>query len=104
MELLSSLWRAGVILAGAFGLPGLSVGSLYYFVSCIWLAWAVCGLSVVLLGQSRGNFCLSVPCFTIACRNYVVLGLWSESVRATFLLLEISNAFPVPMLRQVFLK
>ena len=32
----------------------------------------------------------------------MVLGLWFESTRATFLLSEISNALPVPMPRQVF--
>ena len=37
-------WRAGVILLGAFGSPGLSVGSLCYFLWCLWLVWAVCGL------------------------------------------------------------
>ena len=37
-------WRAGDILLGVFGLPGLSVGSLCYFLWCLWLAWAVCGL------------------------------------------------------------
>ena len=43
MEPLSFLWRAGVILVGAFGLPGLSVGSslLLFVVSlarlgCLW--------------------------------------------------------------------
>ena len=102
LEPLSSIWRAGVILVGAFGLPGLSVGSLYYFLWCIWLVWSVCGLSLSLLGQSRANLLLVRSMFSIACRNYVVLGLWSESVRATFFLVEISNALPVPMLRQVF--
>ena len=38
----------------------------------------------------------------IAWRIWVVLGLWFESARATFSPLEISNAFPVPMLRQVW--
>ena len=30
--------------------------------------------------------------------------MWFESVRATFSVLEISNALPAPMLRQVFLE
>ena len=33
----------------------------------------------------------------------MVLGFWFESARATFILLEIVNALPVPMLRQVCL-
>jgi len=37
-------WRVGVILLGAFGSPGLSVGCLCYFLWCLWLVWAVCGL------------------------------------------------------------
>ena len=41
---LSSLLGAGVILLGAFGSPGLSVGSLCYFLWCLWLVSAVCGL------------------------------------------------------------
>ena len=44
LEPLSSLWLSGVILLGAFGLPGLSVDALCYFLWCLWLVWAVCGL------------------------------------------------------------
>ena len=44
LEPLSSLWRPGVILSGAFGSPVLSVGSLCHFLWCLWLVWAVCGL------------------------------------------------------------
>ena len=50
LEPLSFLWRAGLILLGAFGLPGPSVCSYCYFFWCLWLVWAVCGLSVILLG------------------------------------------------------
>ena len=35
LEPLSFLWRVGVILLGALGLPGLSVGSLCYFLWCL---------------------------------------------------------------------
>ena len=37
-------WRVGVILMGAFGSPGLSVDPHCYFLWCLWLVWAVCGL------------------------------------------------------------
>ena len=55
LEPLSSLWRAGVMLLGAFGLLGLSVGSLCYFSWSLWLVWAVCGLSLLMfvVGISR---------------------------------------------------
>ena len=33
-------WRAGFILLGAFGSPGLSVGPLCYLLWCLWLVWA----------------------------------------------------------------
>ena len=35
LEPLSFLWRVGVILLGALGLPGLSLGSLCYFLWCL---------------------------------------------------------------------
>ena len=71
-----------------------------YFLWCLWLVWAVCGLSLLFLRRFSANVCLFVQCFTSAWRIQVVLGLWFESARATFFLLEFSNAFPVP--RQVF--
>ena len=37
-------WRAGFILLGAFGSPGLSVDPHCYFLWCLWLVWVVCGL------------------------------------------------------------
>ena len=37
-------WRAGFILLGAFGSPGLSVDPHCYFLCCLWLVWVVCGL------------------------------------------------------------
>ena len=44
MESPSFLWRAGVMLSVAFGLPEPSVGFLCYFLCCLWLVRAVFGL------------------------------------------------------------
>ena len=44
LESPSSLWRASVILLVFFGLLEPSVGSLCYFLWCLWLVRAVCGL------------------------------------------------------------
>ena len=44
LESPSSLWRAGVMLSVAFGLPEPSVGFLCYFLCCLWLVRAVFGL------------------------------------------------------------
>ena len=68
LEPLSFPWRAGVMLLRVFGLPGLSVSSLCSFLWCLGPVWAVCGLSLLLLGQFGCNICLFVPCFSIACR------------------------------------
>ena len=44
LESSSSLWRAGVMLSVAFGLPEPSVGFFCYFLCCLWLVRAVFGL------------------------------------------------------------
>ena len=44
LESSSSLWRAGVMLSVAFGLPEPSVVFLCYFLCCLWLVRAVFGL------------------------------------------------------------
>ena len=70
-----------------------------YFFWCLWLVWAVCGVSMLLLGQLRGNF---------ACSFYVLPSIgefrwcWGCGLKVLVRRSEISNALPVPMLRQVF--
>ena len=81
--------------------PGCQWGLSARFLWCLWPVWAVCKLSLLLLNQFRGSFSCSFCVFYIACRVSVVQGLWFESSRATFFLLEILNALPVPVLRQV---
>ena len=102
LESPASLWRAGVILLALFGLPEPSVGSLCYFLWCLWLSvgsffyfWANlgaifgCSFHVLpLLGEFR--WCWGCG-----------LKVWKCSFDA-FSFVEISNALPVPMLRQVF--
>ena len=102
-EPLSSLWRAGVILLGAFGLPGLSVGSLCYFLWCLWLVWAALWALSAIFWFNLGAI--------VCCSFYVspLLGefrwCWACGLKVLvrrFSFLEISNVLPVPMLRQAF--
>ena len=53
LESPSFLWRAGVMLSVAFGLPEPSVGFLCHFLCCLWLVRAVFGLG----DRSRTAFC-----------------------------------------------
>ena len=125
LEHLSSLWRAGVILVRAFGLPGLFVGSRCYFLWCLWLVCAVSGLG----NCSRTIFLLIFYCFVTLergrgratgeaedhtdCKNrgrglfcwfLSYLGIAWGLVGQCFCKVCLLNAFPVPMLRQVLRK
>ena len=105
-------WRAGVILLGAFGSPGLSVGSLCYFLWCLWLVSAVCGL-----GDRSG----AVFWFIFeACYMFPIVFSFASVVEAapqarpkTTAVANTAlrpspcsppslNALPVPLLRQVY--
>ena len=84
-----------------FGASVVSLACWCHPVGCLWLAWAVCGLALLLLGQFEAIFACSFYVLPLLGEIMWCWGWGSESVRAMFLFFEITNALPVPMLRHV---